>query len=600
MRSRLLSFFLSFIIIFSVCFNPSFLCRPVVVEGAPAVGALVSYFLSVTGAVDKLTGGGVTKITGTTYDMISQKVSSLMGSGIYEDSQGNYVFSGTATQELYEALYGNNDLQGVRVVSNFPGLTPMAGLTFYHNQYCSPAMQKYINDSRTLYSSYLCYGGYSNVRYGGQVICQYNIFDLSQVAYLVINNTEIDFYNAAGTLLNVNYTYGRENYFTNSGFSGSVGVTTESKSYFYIDSASNSETNAAVGDYASKHDYSTNPLNSFIYNLFPFIYTDGSGSVIWSNKSIIIANSVASANAYYKKQSGIYVANTYNTLPSISKTVIENNDWSNIYNNYVTNVNNYKDIYFDSETGTYNNEELLKYMKEYNSSITSAIESGIEDVESLVLDTNGWLKKINDRLAKIQSFLESGSGGGSSSAEILDAIKRVENNLSQSIDEMGKIYVLLGKVYDALLALDSGGGGSGLDGIVVSGGSISIDNYVNPTVNLPDLLSDLLQMPDTSVLDNISKVSVFTDTLNGVVPFCFVSLVIGLVEWLGVEPETPQFTIPVKLQNSTIDIDESIDIDFSVFSPFHSFWVTILDLSFIITLIILTVKLLLVFIELFG
>ena len=88
------------------------------------IDALTNYFLTITGAVNKPSGHStsdhidISPVPSTSRNAIKQKITDLINSnGIYE-SNGQYIFTSSAMDELYYILNGNNN-SDFRVVNDF-------------------------------------------------------------------------------------------------------------------------------------------------------------------------------------------------------------------------------------------------------------------------------------------------------------------------------------------------------------------------------------------------------------------------------------------------------------------------------------------------
>ena len=136
MKKRFFSVFLALNILLSVfvcSYLHSFTCYAGAV-GASAIMQLVGYVSSITGLVNVITDGGVSGVSGNVKDAMADVISRQLGSGIYVNSDGDYVFTEDASQELYEAMLGNSSTDA-RVVSNFGSSFAQNGLIWGYDQY---------------------------------------------------------------------------------------------------------------------------------------------------------------------------------------------------------------------------------------------------------------------------------------------------------------------------------------------------------------------------------------------------------------------------------------------------------------------------------
>lgn len=551
MRKRILSFILIINILF-FSLVPT-LYRPVKVEAAATtttVLGITGFILSCIGAVNILSNGGVGRASSQAVDAVKQKVADLMGTGIYEDSNGNYVFSGQATQDIYDALQGS---QPTRVISTFEGASFMGGLTYYNTAYMSSEAISTLNSWRSLYNDYMvvCFrynsGGNSQYR-------RFIIYDLSNVAFIKVGSNSsksvtLFFYNSAGNSVYVDCkefsTSSNSFNGVSSGNRNQVVVCSDSEYFSY---------GINLPYYLQDNDIgSISDIYSYVYNNIPFRnnYSLG-GSLVWSNKSLILSQSTGSGYAKATQQEGLIIANSFNQFPTISKTVIENNDWDYIYQSYVNNVNSQVSNYYDGTS--VDTEKLLEYMQSYCNNINYAIQQGTENIEQAVLTSNEWLERIYKRLKLLQDILdnmgEGGSSGGSCTEQdiqdLLDFVDRIDSNLALTLDESESIYVILGSILQA----------------IQTGASPSSPHYYLPDIDVPfDIIDDL---PDSSILNHITKGQIISGLLEDSFPLALPVMIGSALSVFNSQPVAPQFTIPIKM-TTLANIDEEIEVDFTDF-----------------------------------
>ena len=595
MKKRLISFTLILhILIFSLV--PTFY-KPMKVEAVATtttVLGITGFILSCIGAVNILSNGGVGRASSQAVDAVKEKVADLMGTGIYEDSNGNYVFSGQATQDIYNALQGS---QPTRTVSSFQGASFMGGCTYYNTAYLTADAVNTLNSWRSLYNDYLiCINrlgvGSGTMDMNGRYCV---IYDLSNVAYLNLsaydsNKCWLNFYNVSGQQISVDcktFYCSASRGITSSVYSGTSSSCSVVRNKSSFDDYDKYICNITY--YMQDNDIS-NPSSwsQFAYNNFPFVnYTGSGGTVCWANKSVILSTSSGAGLSKATQQEGLIIANSFNQFPTISKTVIENNDWDYIYQSYVNNVNSQSSNYYDGSS--IDTEKLLEYMQAYCNNINNAIQEGTENIEQAVLTSNEWLQRIYQRLAILQDILNNmgnyGSGGGSGGSvwtsedieTLLDLVDRIDSNMSLSLEEMQDIYTILGSILDAIEA----------------GASPSTPNYTLPGIDVP--FDEITNLPSSDVLDAITNTQIIVRLLEDTFLFGSVFLISGALEMLSAQPVAPSFSIPVKME-SLMQVDETIDIDFADFGNSFDFIREIvgdlLCLLFILMLIKLTNELL--------
>ena len=597
-RKRCAALLAAFWVLF-LSLSGSFLsCRDVRAAGAASVaGKIAAYFLGSVGAVDTTTGGAISTVTGGIRDKITQAVADQLGSGIYVDSSGDYVFSGAATTALYQALYSNSNYNNmnVRVVSDFGGAFPQGGL-YHGNSSYLPSDFWYLTSGTggngqsvlSLYDNYVVFLGIVRDSSNSNLIysCSF-IFELpSNFAYFAIadftsNIFGIFAYDNTDSMLTL-HGYGQMARYWGSSldyhtrwtecstslmFGGGLnsmggGVWSKAADYQYwgVNYTNYSPYNLYFSQSGQSYFGSNNSNGNIwndVYQLFPF-------GAFWSNRSLILGRNLASANGMYNRQKspGIQVANKFYTLPSVSQTSIENNNWENIYNNYVNNVSETYNQYI-TDGGTvpdgeeFDYDKLHDYMKNFCSNITTAINSGATDIESAVYSSNDWLRRIYLRLGDIYDLIgsiDTGGGGGSGGSStdlsgVLASLSRMEGTLSNELLQMQQTYTLLGQILSAIQSLNTGGGGG-------SGGGRPL--------SLPDAEEWVDRLDDFSMDDLLASVpfeDILLDLLKSVVPFCYLASAGALIGNLAAEPVAPVFHLPLKLNNGFIDIDDEVVID---------------------------------------
>lgn len=594
MRKKFTSVFFSFIFAFAII-SSSYVSTYNVQASSVAqslIDKLTYYVLTTTGALNAGING-VTQATATAISALQEKIADLWGNGIYEDGAGNYVFSGTASKEILETITGSTNLNA-RVISSFPGITPYGGIYGSDSPYFNPNVRSKLNTYRSIYTDYLCIGsfakGSNNFYYSGCLFV-----DLTNIAYIVPSSSGTDirlfFYNDAGQNINCNMTYYYGEYSYSNFSVGREGTTNSNFADLYFNSWNSSISRMTYHNIYYNENGLTTFSSSYGFDSFPFI--SNNQCICWSNKSIIIGLDSAHGNVEANKQSGTFVSNTYNIIPSVKKTVIENNNWQKIYYDYTQNVNNESNTFISNDT--LNPDILRKVMKKYNKVITDAIEDGTQDIENAISTTNEWLKKIYERLGEISAKLDNLDGGDSSAGSgcvwtqeditaIKNALTRIDSNMALELAESQKIYTFLGQILTAI-------------------NNINVDGGRDITTIIPIITN----LPDSDVLDFIDSGDVLADLMSSVVPFCFVGFALGLSETLSSEPVTPRWVIPLRLNSTTtgLNVNEELVIDFSEYEQsgfgfIHDLLIAGQCILFILALIWLTFNLLESFNIIFG
>ena len=546
---------LTFILVFTILFQ-SLYFKPEKVQANPSAMAIAGYVMSIVGAIDMGTGGGVRGIGQSLRDSLAQKVSDLLGSGIYTDSNGNYVFSGTATQQLYQTLLGSNAYNAIPV-SNFP-ISPnfeSPNVTYNVSAWSD------VNSTFRSYSSYLLLYGQAN---GANV--DLTLVDTSNVAYFVIskyqgsgyNRIGINFYSKNGSNVSTTCTrykiYGTSNGQYNKSSGTNNGCTLYSNRYSEYTNYSSCYNNV-INDYVSSDLVA---LQGFNYGC------------VWSKKTMILCTNASSGASYINKNTGVTVNNVYNQIPSVKSTVIENNNWENIYSNYVQNIQNNTETYINNDTGQIDVSELRKVMERYGQQLYDAVEQGVENIIEYVSVTNEWLDRIYQLLSEINQKLDDGggsSGGGTVSGSTVDLstiesylqslntsisamqtqLTYIANNLPNDEQKLQQIYTVLTNIYNSLQNLPSGG-----------------VNNPNSDPYAP-WYPKFFGIPDTDILDTINQIEIIETLLSGLVPLCYITGLGAVVNALSAEPVEPDFTIPVEFSNSFYTVDEDIEIDLTMY-----------------------------------
>lgn len=552
----------------AVCLLAASVCmpfmRPKKVEAVAisTVASIAGYVMTAMGAVNILTNGGVSRVAGSVYDAVKTKISDALGVGVYEDSNGNYIFTNEVTSELYSLIDGTYT-ENARVVSDFPANDTLL------SSYTTSSYANEISSKKASVSKYieLSYSFNSGTKF-------YNVTEIYDLYY----SSFYDFlYLAYAPAYN-----GVCFYFINrsSGSISSVSVLCTNITQ-YFDSSTGNFSSVSVSSAYVRTLGNPNYLSfdDRIVSSFPY-FSNGS---IYSNRSLVIGKDVLSANNIVNKKTGTIFNNVYTEIPAVSKNVIENNDWDSIYNSYVTNVDNQKNNYFTSENGT-DIDALRAVMKSYGDNIWQAIEEGVSDISDRVNYMNDWLSRIYDRIGIIYDYISSsGSGGGSSSGSSIDytsLITAIKTDTGNIDTRLINIYAYLDTIVSAINRVNTG---------------ISIDG--SPNITIDHIFDDIMSISVDGITGYISKGQVFTSVAKNVSPLVFFEGMGDILEGLSSAPPSgyaPSWTIPFRVRNVSVglDIDEEIEIDLSGFSSVHDILIALECLLFILFLMFFTIQML--------
>lgn len=488
---------------------------------------------------------------------MSDMVQSYMGTNqIYEDSDGNYVFSNQFTQDFYDGFSESSDYD-VRVLNDFSNfddyhLSPYTNGTFVSNvTILGPSLfPKYFINSKQ-YSSSI-----------NEITTIVFFFDFSDVAYIapasnVSSVMALNFYDSAGNNISIDSMYFQCVY---NAVSGTF------------------TNNNARNHYNS---FTTRPKNSNDNLYASDIFLQAPSYFWFSNHAVLLAKYVTDGIGYVKNQDNLqyYYDNSYSTFAPVSKDVINNNDWETIYNNYVNNVN-------ENYNSDMTVDDLRDLMRQYTGVIQSAIDSGATDIMERVTTSNGWLRRIYERLGVIYDLLYgggSGSGSGSGSggsgtdySTILGSINTVLGTISGHTASLDSTLLL---VYAYLQQVRN---------------NVNVDGY--PLMDLENISHDLITLPTAEVGTVISKAQLFANAAASVSPLCFLAVIHHILEGLSADLPpgyAPSWTIPFRYQrDGFINLDYSITIDMAQFSSVHDILIIFECLAFIIFLIMWTYPLL--------
>lgn len=228
-------------------------------------------------------------------------------------------------------------------------------------------------------------------------------------------------------------------------------------------------------------------------------------------------------------------------------------------------------------------EELRSIMDQYVSVISDAIASGADDLMDRVTTSNGWLRRIYERLGIIYNYISSSSSGGNSSNSSIDytslitAIKADTGNMDTRLIN---IYAYLDTIVSAINRVNTG---------------VSIDG--SPNITIDHIFDDIMSISVDGITGYISKGQVFTSVAKNVSPLVFFEGMGDILEGLSSPPPSgyaPSWTIPFRVRNVSVglDVDEEIEIDLSGFSSVHDILIAFECLLFILFLMFFTIQML--------
>lgn len=547
----------------------------------------------------------------------------LNGGGIYVDESGDYVFTDEAVNGIYDALSSNSSVDA-RVVSNFGNFTTFSD--GYVNAQHLVNINEIITWARTATDS----SGYilQSVRY---------MDSRSRYIYTYLNayvlNSNFGYFSADDTYKIKPYTLnGASTIFKKKGcyciYTISSGTYSTSKDSDFF----------SIGQFDMIQYTYDNVLN--FYNYFPNVDTLTYSNVntnqsFYCNNSLLIAKNSFSANTLLNQQGGIQYGNLDQRV--FNKNIVENNNWENIYNNYVINVNDEA-----SQVEGITADQLRKIQKKYTDQIVTAIEQGMENIEETVSVTNKYLQSISVDVRNIMEYLQTNGGGGSSGGglsdeqltqlmtvlnqiltscnntysdvsilrsevqalgdlidpatgrNIMEILNSIDSNSSDSADALALIVqnqedyysylsnlALINQKMDTIISKIGSGGGGG------SGGGD--DGVTVPSVG-SDILYVLNSLTDDETDHIAGTVALIGDLLKGAVPFCYLTVIGGVVNALGVPPEPPVFDVSFKSDDNAslgvLQVDETVDLTWV--SDLRPYWIALECILFVLGLSMFT------------
>ena len=417
---------------------PKYYLAPVVYASGSSdtsvAGKIVDYINTMSGAIYKSASSGtdvIKSIPSTIWNNLMNKVTEgINGGGVYQDENGDYHFTNEFMNEYY-AILSSNSSNDVHVCSDFSSFDNGINNGYTNASYSSAVAG--INSEALLKGSQSGYIGYmlssdvytdSNNRINTE-FWAYAIPE--EFAYFYCNGNSAPYNLIAskidGSMLSSNklkvwgcrcvYTPSSDSY-SNTIFSYDSTSSFPAYSYSLVSCLFPN----------TSFNYIQQSTKDALFQGFPnygaFSVTSGSwGTVnvssvsIFASDAVIIAKSNSAGQTYINQVNNEYIDYFYvnNNDLTISNTIINNNNWNNIYYNYVTNVNNEY-----NQGSNLTKKDIQKIMKKYNDEILLAIKNGIENLEEQFGSVIKWLDKISGQIDDIKAYLQ----------EILDSLDDTE------------------------------------------------------------------------------------------------------------------------------------------------------------------------------
>ena len=634
----LCSLLLVFISVFTISvFSPA--NNVYAMGGVPSAVAdqIKNYLKSVSGVVNK-TVDGIGNLPQTVDDNLTQYiVDNLNGNGIYEDGNGNYVFSNDFMRGFYDILNSDSGIDAY-VSSNFSNFNDGVSNTYTNSSY-NDAVVQVVASAKSQVDSNDNYVGYflssSQYIYNNQVFTFFNAYLLpSNFGYICCVENTTDSYkyifkSTSGSNITCKYSYFYQSYsLKNDAFSGVYPSDFSNNASYLLGGYNNvAYTDTLNGLYYGFPNYTGN--NSTTTSIITLNYVS-----FYSSDAVIVAKNNLSGQSIISNNNNYIAYNVVNNTDiTISTTAITNNNWTNIYNKYVTNVTNEY-----NQGSDLTRKDVQKIIKKYTDVLLKNIADGIEDLEDKIDDVNEWLDKISQQIDEINAYLEvisnnldNGVGGDgcawteedvtrvkqilerfylysddylnalndidtntdSLESDVLavktaidnlksyletwkqkiDYIPTIANNTTNTDQKVGNIQTTLVTVSTALNTIISK-----LDGI---GSGNNVDVTI-PSID-PDIIDDIVDITEDKLDDLASLLDVVGYVLQDAMPFCFVALAGVVVNALSADPVAPDWVIP--LSNSDGSISQSMELDLSIFDGIHELWISLITILFVFGLI---------------
>lgn len=500
------------------------------------------------------------------------------------NTAGDISFDSTATSNFYNTLTGGG--LGGYSAKYFSGSNPNFSIpTNVTTQFLSN-----VNTVLHAYTDSLIQVGYTPY-YNGVMLVAY---DISNIVGLYCSGGYYGFLTASGgNPTQVPYTYIG---CTTDGYNDSPAVYSGT-TYWTISGARN-----IVNHYP---DWTTIPPEQ--YNSFPGPvklknYPTGYISFKSTKPLILGLNAGQCYGGYQFMQSPTYVCpNVVSEFPTISADQYNTNNYENVYNTYVTNVNN---NYQTLNNTSFDFNSFNQIAQDQNNLLLNAIDQGVDNIVSVIqtqsqkLDTIiGLLMHIRDMLKELPSGVGS-SSGSAVSVDLSGLISRLDTLIANNVtsDDFDDT---MSDLQDALDSISSSASSNNTQLIAINNKLIDlyaalIGSQNSPRHNPNDPSSDnfyygdnywidhyyLKTIPDNFMDYAIDNIDDLFDLLDDCVPFCFIWAGVNLISAFATQPEAPCFTIPFTIDS--FGIDEEITIDFSDFALLHTILTDGLSILFLI------------------
>lgn len=573
-----------------------------------SAGELLNYLLSTIGAVSSTIVEGTihqvekidSKLRELLIDEIEDNISQSDGLGIYEDENNNIHFSNEFTQNFYN------------IINNYQGESNINGTDYVYmvnyNEFNSLINSPYVNAQ---------YGNMINAYIQGisgkyyvfvtQAISGDYIYTKAQIIENAENNDKVYFNYKSGTSSQISQTtkelFNSDNsrvmckrcIITCAYNSKQITYNTTQSVQTNKQSISGGYTNYINNDWSSFEKFKTGGYIGFYSNDSMFVCKNDYVLNNWLNGNITDSSGNTKTIKYI---------NNYDTFKTVNKNVINNNNWENIYNTYVSDVSTEVNNEIQSG-GDVSLESLTEIMGTYVNAIINAINSGNgENIENEIEVSNGWLRRIYRRLGVIYDLLNAwrsdssgvsggGAGGSGSGTDLtqvlndLESIKRnlfniqssvdssgvylldITNNSNEMIDLLASQYNATWEIYNALVSM-----------ITKSDGTTTNIYYTTNNYN---------NMTNRQKTELNNKGDTIGNLLKESFPLAFVFGFGSVITMLAREPTRPEWHIPFK--STFFNIDETVDIEISEdFDGAAVVLRALIDLAFIVFLVFVSFK----------
>ena len=607
---------------------------------------IVNYIKSVSGVINK-TVDGIGALPTNLDDSLTQLVvDNLNGNGIYQDGNGNYVFSNQFLNDFYDILNNDSGIDAY-VCSDFSGFNDGISSSYTNTSYNDNVVsaiataKNLISDNENYIGYFLSCGQY---HYNNNVWTFFTVYLIPKnFGFLccVLNNT--DTYKLSFKNTSTGNTSCRINSFYQS-----YNLSSQSYSSIYPTGFSNDayELKGSYSNFAMEDSLNTiyygfpSYTSAFIPSSYPQTVTIDFVNYYCSD-SVIIAKNVSSGSSIITNNTYIaYNVVNHNDI-TISSTAIQNNNWTNIYNKFVTNVSNEY-----NQGSDLTRKDVQNIIKKYTDVLMKNIADGIEDLEEKIDDTNEWLDKISRQIDEINAYLEEiannldngvGDDGCAWTEEDVTRVKQILERFylysDDYLDRLQDIDVNTDNletdvlaVKDAILALKTSletwkqkidylpGISQTVSATDVKVGSMqstlvtistALDTIINKINGLgkkvsipdvdPDIIDDISDLADDKLSDLASVLNVIGTVLQVTVPFCFLAVLGGVINACSATPECPHWEVEFENSEKSLFGTMELDLSFLELEGLHDAWINLITILFVMGLIVLTFEVFKVF-----